>query len=266
MNDIRLPRPQMREGFRKRLRADLMSEAVALAEERRLRSRSFGQRLSALILGPQLRAVAVVATLVILLAAGAGAAAASSLPGDPAFALKRAAEQVEVALAPTKESKIQVLAAQAERRLDELARTVSRPERAPTASVEYEAAVARFAAAVQALRTAPAAERHQKVEQVVDAARAKHIEVLQELRERLPESARPGIDRAIEEQEDLVVPGAPAVPHPTQRPQRTGGPGDVKRDQRTPLPSPRQTSPRETDRPRVTETPRGERPTESPER
>lgn len=258
------PRPQIRSEFRKKLRADLMNEAVALAEERRLRSRSFGSRLSAFITGPQLRVVAVVATLVILLAAGAGSAAANSLPGDPAFGLKRAAEQLEVLVAPTPEAKVKVLAAQTERRLDELERTVTRPDRAPTASAEYEAAVERFAAAVAALRTAPAAERHQDVEQVVDAARDKHIEVLEDLRLRLPESAQPGIDRAIDEQEHIVVPGASTGPRPIIRPGGTTGPGDQKRDERTPLPSPRRTEPRETEHPRPTEPQRSARPTETP--
>jgi uncharacterized protein DUF5667 len=259
-----LQRPQLRAEFRKRLRADLMNEAVALAEERRARSRSLGQRISALLLAPQLRAVAVVATLVILLAAGAGAAAASSLPGDPAFAIKRAAEQVEVALAPTPDARVKVLAAQEERRLDELERTVSRPERAPTASAEYEAAVRRFAAAVEALRTAPADERHEDVEQVVEAARDKHIEVLEELRERLPASAQPGIERAIEVQERIVVPAGPA-PHPSTRPERTPGPGDQRRGEPTPPATSRRTSPRETERPRGSETQHPE-PTETPGR
>jgi uncharacterized protein DUF5667 len=270
MSDMRLPRPQLRDDVRKRLRADLMNEAVALAEERRLRSRSFAQRLrwwSA----PRLRAVAVIATLVVMLVAGAGAAAAGSIPGDPAFGLKRAAEEVQLAFATTDDARVQLLAAQAQRRLDELTLTADRPDRSPTASAEYEAAVKRFAAAVEALRTAEPGTKHDAVEQVVEDAREKHIPVLEDLKQRLPEAAQDGIDRAIDEQEKLA-PSGTQRPHPTARPTKSPEPGD-KQDDRGASPTrggterPRPTpTPRQTEAPRATETSRGERPTETPHR
>jgi hypothetical protein len=215
-----------------------MNEAVALAEERRLRRVSFGSRLLT-FMTVRMRPVAVAATLVAMLLGSAGVAAAGSLPGDPAFALKRAAEEVELALAPDHDAKVRVLAAQAERRLDELGRTASRSDKAPTASTEYEAAVKRLAAAVAALRTAPAGERREAVEQVVEAARDKHVQVLEELKERLPDEAKRGIERAIEQQKQ-IAPGKP--------------------DER----SPRKGT--EPERPRASETPRGGRPSATPPR
>jgi hypothetical protein len=229
------------EDFRRRLRADLVNEAVALAEERRLRRATPWLRIATWWTESPLRPVVVAATLVAVLIAGAGTAAAGSIPGDPTFALKQAAEQVELAFAPTEEAKVQVLAAQAQRRLDELARTSDHLEKAPTASVAYEAAVARFAAAVEALRAAEPGTKHDAVEQVVEAAHDKHIEVLEVLKDRLPAPAQEKIERAIEEHEKLS-PGKPERPRPSERP--AGAPA----------------RPSETPRLRATETPRGGRP------
>lgn len=267
MSGIRLPRPEPRAEFRKKLRIQLMNEAVALAEERRLRRRSFADRLRWWVAGPRLRGIAVVASLIAVLLAGTGVAAAGSLPGDPAFGIKRAAEEVELAIAPSDDAKIDVLAAQAQRRLDDLTRAAARPDKAPTASAEYQAAVQRFAAAVRALRAAPPRSKHEAVEQVVEAARDKHVPVLEELKERLPEDAQKGIDRAIEEHEKLSPRGGDRSPKPGVVPGRSGEPARTAEPARTfePTRTPQSTrtpEPRET--PRPTETQRSGRTTASP--
>ncbi|MBI2773131.1 MAG: hypothetical protein HYX56_01370 [Chloroflexi bacterium] len=213
MNDTRLPRPVMRDSARARLRGALMSEAVRLAEERRARRASrFGW-----IIG--LRPVALAAALALVLVAGAGAAAASSLPGDAAFGLKRAAEQVELTLARSDDAKVKVLADQAQRRLDELARSATRDDRSPTASVEYEKAVERFAQAVEAVRAAEPEDKRAAVETLVEAARDKHVKVLEQLKDRVPEEAQQGIERAIEDHGKLAAPGK--GPSKTPRPSET---------------------------------------------
>ena len=245
MSDAKLPRPMIADDFRKRLRADLMNEAVVLAEERRLRRATPWLRLATWWAESPLRPAVVAATLVAVLIAGAGTAAAGSIPGDPTFPLKQAAEQVELALATSGESKVQVLATQAQRRLDELARTTDHLEKAPTASAAYEAAVARFAAAVEALRAAEPGTKREAVEQVVEAARDKHLEVLEVLKDRLPAPAQEKIEKAIEEHEKLS-------PTKTDRPRPTERPGGVP------------ARPTETPRVRATETPRGGRPSLSP--
>ncbi|MDE3113759.1 MAG: hypothetical protein KGN00_12615 [Chloroflexota bacterium] len=264
MSGAPLPPPRLRDDFRKRLRAELMNEAVALAEERRLSSRTFARRLRWWIAGPRLRAAAVVATLVVMLGAGAGAAAAGSLPGDPGYGLKRAAEQVQLALAPTPEARVQVLATQAQRRLDELTRTADEPAKAPTASAEYEAAVQRFAAAVEALRSAEPGAKHEAVDQVVNDARDKDVPVLEDLKDRLPADAQQGIDRAIDAQEKLAPSSDDRRPsaRPTRTPEReraTEAPRETERPRATTT-----SRPRESEGPRPTETPRGDQPSESP--
>lgn len=194
MSDLRFPQPSVRSEFRRRLRADLMREAVVLAEERRARRAS-----PFALLFLRLRPIAVTAAVALVLVGGSGYAAAGSLPGDPVYGLKRAAEEVELAFAAGEEAKVRVLATHSERRLEELKQSAVRPEKAPTASAEYEAAVQRFSAAVSALRTAAPGSKREAVEQVVDAARDKHVQVLETLRERLPQNAQEKVDRAIEQ-------------------------------------------------------------------
>ncbi len=253
MSGMRLPRPTVRAEFRKRLRADLMSEAVALAEERRLRRVPLSARILS-FLAVRMRPIAVAATIVAVLLAGTGAAAAGSLPGDPAFGLKRAVERVELALAGDDDAKVRVLMAQAERRLEDLGRSATRPDKAPTASAEYEAAVERLAAAVAALRIAEPGSKRDAVEQVVEAAREKHVQVLEELRERLPENAQQGIDRALE-QHDKIAPS-----------DRERGPRDGERPGSAPRKSdePERGGSPSRESPRASEAPRGGRPSVSP--
>src|SRR4029077_9890757 len=91
--------------LRRQLRWSMLAAPVNLRREA-----STWSRLGAL--RPALAAVLVIA----LLAAGGGSAAASSLPGDPAFALKRAVEDVQVALAPDDASRLDTLVTQSDRR------------------------------------------------------------------------------------------------------------------------------------------------------
>lgn len=201
MSDMRFPRPTAREEFRKKLRADLMNEAVALAESRRTRPTS---GLRDLFASGAWRPALVVAGLVLFLVGGTGVAAAGSLPGDATYGLKRAAEQIELAFAFTDDQRAEVLARQAQRRLDELSQAAEdRPDKAPTASEAYETAVERFRAAVEAVRSAEPADKREAVEELVDAARDKHVKVLEALRERVPAPAQEGIDKAIEQHRRL---------------------------------------------------------------
>ena len=259
MSDMKLPRPSARDEFRKRLRADLVNEAVRLAEARR--RRTFGQRLVGWWSAGPLRPIAVTVALLVMLVAGTGVAAAGSLPGDPTYGLKRAAEQVELAFALTAEAKVEVLGAQAQRRLDELSQVAERSDKAPTASDEYDAAVERFGAAVDALRAAEPEDKRGLVDELVDAARAKHVPVLEELRDRVPAPAQKGIDRALEEHRRLAPGGKPsqAPGKPSERP----GNGPKKDAEATPALTPTPT-PSPTDTPLPTETPRGGRPSSVP--
>jgi len=235
----RLPRPEPRDAFKRALRAQLMAQAPTVLAPRE----TAWSRFQLSFMRPALALGAVV----LILIAGAGKAAADSLPGDLAFGLKTAAEQVQLALALDDTTRVKVLSDAADHRLAELTHALtSRPDAAPTASAEYAAAVARFTAAVNALRSDPgsSADQRTEVEDVIDAARAKHEAVLDELEKTAPADAQKGLERAREEADKLRPSGAP---------------------ERTKSPEPTRTVPARTAEPtRASEQPRGGEPTRTP--
>jgi hypothetical protein len=193
--------------LRTQLRASLLAAPVSPR-----RQPSTWSRLGAL--RPALALVVVFA----LLAAGSGSAAASSLPGDPAFALKRAVEDVQVALAPDDATRLDTLVAQSNRRLADLqtAAAVRATAIAP-ATDEYLAAVARVDGTLSSVLTAPATPARDAAIGRASAASAEHIAMLQTLAARLPAAAQPGIQRAIEAQQAVhgksgSAPGRPDLP------------------------------------------------------
>ncbi len=190
MSERRLPEPRLRDEFRRELRARLMREAaITLVPKRRetawtawLRP-AFATTLAALV-------------LVI----GAGSAAAGSVPGDITFGLKRAIEEVRVAVTFDEVERVRVLAEIADQRLSELERVANRDDKAPTASEEYANAVKRFRDAVDALQQAAPEDKSDLAQDVADAAREKHEIVLQQLKDRLSERAKGSVERALEEE------------------------------------------------------------------
>jgi len=243
----RLPEPKMRDEFRTELRARLMREAVtALAPRPRGTAWTF------------LRPALGVGLAAVLLVAGTGTAAASSLPGDTAFPLKKAFENIQVTLTFDDVSRVQLLGQIADRRLAELQIVVDRDEsKAPTASEEFAAAVARFRAAVDAIQQAAPADKSDKVQELVDAARGKHEAVLDEVQQKLDDpTANEAIERAKDEENkdtESENKDKDQDPDKTARPTRTPSPT------RTPRPS---SEARET--PRATQTARGTQRIETP--
>ena len=223
--DPRFPDPKMRDEFRRELRARVMQEAPNVLAPRRgtawtfLRSPALGIGLAG-----------------ILLVAGAGTAAAGSLPGDAAFSLKRVIEDVQVNLTFDDVQRVQLLAQIADRRLDELQKVAERSDKAPTASEEFAQAVARFRAAVDAIQQAAPADKSEKVQDVVDAARAKHEAVLDEVQQKVDnEKARDAIERAKDDENKDTKGERDSQkndPKKSPRPARTATPT------RTPRPSP----------------------------
>jgi len=211
----RLPRPELRPAFRAALRARLMAEAPAALAPR-----------PAWWSGLWLRPAFALAAAALVVAAGTGAAAAASLAGEPAFALKRAAEEARLAFAFDDAARVEVLTANAERRLAELSRAASRADRAPTASSEYAEAVARLAAAVERLRGAPLPPgerpgdpsseqgKREGALEVADAAGEKHRAVLEALQPQLPEGAREAVERALQQADRLRQDPPPGRPTP----------------------------------------------------
>src|SRR5438105_5156131 len=146
-----LPPPWPRDAFKRALRAQLMAQAPS-ALGRRETAWSAVRWWS----GSWLKPAAAFAAIAVLLIGGAGVAAADSLPRDPAFGLKLAAEQLQLALAFDDDARLRILSDAADHRLAELSRAVTaRPGSAATATDEYAAAVPRFTAPVDALRGKP---------------------------------------------------------------------------------------------------------------
>ena len=232
MSDM-LPRPEPREAFKRALRSQLMVQAATtLARRETIWSRFHGS-----VMRPALALAAVVLVLV----GGAGKAAADSLPGDTVFGLKAAAEELQLALALDDTTRLRVLSELADHRLAELAQALTaRPESAPVATREYAAAVARFTAAVDALRGKPDSSTDKRIaaEDVVDAAHLKHEAVLDELERSAPDSAQQGLERARQEADKLHASGRPTrTPEPSEQPDETHTPQPTKTPSRTPEPA-----------------------------
>jgi hypothetical protein len=190
MNQRRLPEPRIRDEFRRELRARLMREAaITLSPKRRETAWT-----------AWLRPAAALALAAVVLIVGAGSAAAHSAPGDVAYGLKRAIEEVRVVLTFDDVERVRVLAELADERLLELEQVANRDDKAPTASEEYALAVARFRQAVDALQQAAPEDKSDAAQDVADAAREKHEIVLEQLKERLSEKAKDSVDRALEEE------------------------------------------------------------------
>ena len=249
MSDM-LPRPEPRDAFKRALRSQLMAQAATTLARRETSWSRFQRALTR----PAVRPALALAAVVLVLIGGAGKAAADSLPGDVAFGLKAAAEELQLAFAFDDTSRLQLLSDDADHRLAELARALTaRPESAPVATEQYAAAVARFTAAVDALRGRPdsSADKRSLARDVVDAAHLKHQAVLDALERTAPESAHDGLDRARHEADKLHASGSPA---------RTAEPSDDPEQTRTPQPT-KTTNPGRTPEPARTG-----RPTETPDR
>ena len=202
MSEQRLPEPRIRDEFRRELRARLMSEAnVILVPKRRDNAWTAWLRQRENAWTAWMRPAFVAGLAALVLVVGAGSAAAGSVPGDLTFGLKRAIEEVRVALTFDEVERVRVLSEIADERLSELERVASRDDKAPTASEAYADAVTRFRAAVDALQNAsPEEDKSELAQNVADAAREKHEMVLEFLRERLSEKAKESVERAIEEE------------------------------------------------------------------
>ena len=222
----RLPPPRPRDAFKRALRAQLMAQAPSVLGRRETawtRVRRSGWSAPS-----WLRPAAAFAVVALLLVGGAGAAAADSLPGDPAFGLKLAAEQLQLVLTFDEGARLRILSEAADHRLAELSFAVTaRPDSAATATDEYAAAVARFTAAVDALRGKPDTSEDKRTEAaaVVDAAHDKHEAVLDELEKSAPAAAQDGLDRAVQEADKL---------HPSDRPASGPDHGRTPQPARTP--------------------------------
>ena len=221
----RQARVSPRPAFRAELRSSLLSAPVTFTPSRRT-TLNWPRVLA---FRP---ALAVILVLVLLAAGGGGAAAATSLPGDPAFALKRAVEDVQVTLASDDVARLNVLVTQSDRRLGDLETLVGRRSAAVGAGTdEYAAAAARVDAAVSPVVASPINSQRDAALARASAASTDHIARLQALAARLPDAAQRGIQRAIEVQQRVhgksdFAPGRSGNPI-TPTPGRGGPPSGV---------------------------------------
>ena len=200
MTDQRSPlleRPVMREQFRKELRGRLMSEAVV----------ALAPRPSRFSFPAMLRPALAAAAILVLVLAGATSAAASSLPGDALYSLKRASEDVRLALTFDDVARTQLLSELTDRRLEELAEIAkSRPASAPTATQEYADAVNSFANALDELRSADSEDKRSAAQSLAAAARAKHKAVLDAVKEQLPADAQADVQKVNDDEQERTAP------------------------------------------------------------
>jgi hypothetical protein len=244
--DPRLPEPKMRDEFRMELRARLMREAVTALAPR--------QRGTAWVLRPALG----IGLTAFLLVAGAGTASAGSLPGDATFTLKKAIEDIQVTFTFDDVQRVELLGQIADRRLLELQTVANLADesKAPSASEEFAAAVARFRAEVDAVQLAAPADKSAKVQELVDSARGKHESVLDEVQQKLDSpAANDAIERAKDQENEDTQ---------SENNNGTNGKNPLKqaRPTRTPTPA-RASNQRTTDAPRATPT-RGTQRIETP--
>jgi hypothetical protein len=192
-----LERPVMREQFRKELRGRLMSEAVVV----------LAPRPSRFSLPAMLRPVLAAAGIFVLVLAGATTAAASSLPGDALYAVKRAGEDVRLALTFDDVARMHLLAELTDRRLEELSEIAKRrPSSAPTATQEYADAVDEFAEALDLLREADSEDKRNLAQALAQAARAKHKAVLDAVKDRLSGEDQSDVQKVIDREEERTAP------------------------------------------------------------
>ena len=145
------------------------------------------------------RPVIAAALSIAIAVGGAGTAAASSLPGEPAFVLKQAVEELQLILARDDAGRASVALEIAERRLAELRQVVGDARRGPAAAAAYAEAVARVGSQAERLRRAPVSPARDGTLERVNDAGTRATEQLQELGDRLPAPAQQGIERAIEQ-------------------------------------------------------------------
>jgi hypothetical protein len=143
----------------------------------------------------------------VLVLAGATSAAASSLPGDALYGLKRATEDVRLALTFDDVARTQLLSELTDRRLEELAEIAkNRPSSAPTATQEYADAVDRFADALDNLRDADSEDKRAAAQNLAEMARAKHKAVLDAVKDQLPAEAQADVQKVNDDEQERTSP------------------------------------------------------------
>ena len=214
----RFDRPSAPLALRAQLRASLLAAPVVVVSPRRAPLELFTL--------PSLRLALAAALILAVVAMASGSAAAASLPGDPAFALTRAGDEVQAFVAFDDATRLTTRVAQSDRRLADLETVLAhRPTALAPATAEYIASTERVSAELAIVLAEPRTAARDAAIAHAAGASADHIAALQALAARLPADAQFGIQRAIEMQQTVhgkteTVPGRPASPAPSAAPVR----------------------------------------------
>ncbi|MDQ2912667.1 MAG: DUF5667 domain-containing protein [Chloroflexota bacterium] len=241
-----LERPVMREQFRNELRGRLMSEAVV----------ALAPRPNRFSLPALLRPALAAAVILVLILAGATSAAASSLPGDPLYTVKRASEDVRLAVTFDQVARLLLLSDLADRRLEELAEVaLQRPAAAPAATQEYADAVERVAQALEEADGSNNDGANNQQGQNVEAAQTKRLATLDSIKGTIPDNARAGVEKLIQRERDrnTRTPTAPPGTEGTSGGDDQKDGGDAKEATPRATPNPKRATPAATPRSRSNE-------------
>jgi hypothetical protein len=248
--------PVMRDQFRRELRARLMQEAPIYLTPRHDNAWTtiFGSRL----LRPALAAG--IGTFVLVVSAGT--VSAGSLPGDPAFGVKRAIEDMQVTITFDEVQRVQLLSQIADRRLQELQQIANKDDgqqnnkddKQVTASTEFVQAVERFRSAADQVQTVAPPAAAQQVQQIVETAREQHGQVIDELQQKVSaDKAKDNLDKARDEEDKNTKEEQKGQQGQNTQGGQSPDPKKTPRPTRTPSPS---RSPRPTETQRATSAPR----------
>lgn len=145
----------------------------------------------------RVRSIGALVSALVLLVSTSTYAAADSLPGDPAYALRTAVEDVQIVLAPAEE-RPGVLAKHLDQRLGDIKAAIERrPDAVPAAAALYAAELRRVDHILDQARS----ERRPEVREAAARQTETHLAKLQEVAQRLPDRARAEVTRVIEAQE-----------------------------------------------------------------
>jgi len=200
-------------------------------------------------------AAVLIVVLALVLAGGGGIVYAStdSLPGDPLYGIKRAAEQVQLFFAPAGTRRAELHLKFAERRLEEtqaLVETRGKVDEETLAAIAQETELA-----LEEVEGVHPADRSELVEKLISLTERQQA-VLKSVQAKAPESAQKGLNRALEasqrgherarealekekprqETRPTQSPTPFETPKPTHTPKATHTPGPTKTPKPTHVP------------------------------
>ena len=173
------------------VKASATSTSSTKPQPRRVRSISFHRRRWSMVI-----AGVVIAAMLFGSGIGMKQASASALPGDTLYPVKRAGEKIQLAISSTTDGDIALLYEFAESRLDE-AQTLSQQGRFADLGIAldgFEDAMSTLEEIAQEGEIGKGKLDLAKIQ----AKHEKHVQVLERVREQVPEHARAAIDHAIE--------------------------------------------------------------------